>query len=500
MGRRRAGSVAGWILALGVGAAAGCGSSASDSSGGAGFDAGAGPSPALDSSASSDGQGDAESNPSTAVTDAAAHGGEGGKGAGTQGPTQATDAATDSDSATGTGSAHDGGTAGGADSAADGSDGGATQANLYSIPLTTTSDAFVYEAELTIGDQTFAMDIDTGSTTIGVAAATCRSCGGITPQYSPTTGVSQGETASTMYEDGSGWSGTIYRDTVSLEHGTPSVTLDFVSITSQTQFFEENAYQGILGLGAQANAEPNTDSYTAFVQAKGVPPVMSFELCNTAGTMWLGGYDAASASAAPTYTPMLAINDSNAFYTINVDNLLLGGTSLGFDTGADFQEPIVDTGTSLFYLPNQIFSAMLSAINASSGLQALFPAQRLTNEGCVQAAGVTDAMVDAELPSMSINLPSTTSGAPDVTITSSPSRSYLYDNGDGQFCLAIAQGGTSDASTLGITFLRGFVTVIDIGNSRVGFAADTGCATNGGLRAVHPRAWPPTARPPRLHR
>jgi hypothetical protein len=174
--------------------------------------------------------------------------------------------------------------------------------------------------------------------------------------------------------------------------------------------------------------------------------------------------------------------------------------SLGFDAGAEFEEPIVDTGTSLFYLPNRIFDAMLSALNASSGLASLFPGQRLTSEGCVQATGVTDAMVDADFPAMSLNLPSVTAGAPDVTVTSSPSRSYLYDNGDGQFCLAIAAGGTSDASTLGITFLRGFVTVIDMGNSRVGFAPDVGCATNGGLRVVHPRAWPPTTRPPRLHR
>jgi len=497
MDRRSAGSVAGCILALGVGASAqsGCGSSASDSFANGELDGSPSASSALDSSAIDEAPSGAQGNPA-GVTDAEAHGdGETTKGGASQGPAHG-DAAAGGDSATATDSGHEGGV----DASAAGSDGAAPQANLYSIPLTTTSDAFFYEAELTIGAQTFAMDIDTGSTTIGVAAATCRSCTGITPEYSPTTGVSQGETAMTMYQDGSGWSGAIYRDTVSLEHGTPSETLDFVSITSETEFFERNAYQGILGLGAPANAEPGTDSYTAFVQASGVPPVLSFELCNTAGTMWLGGYDAASASAAPTYTPMLAINDNNAFYTINVDDLKLGGTSLGYATAADFQEPIVDTGTSLFYLPNDIFDAMLSAINASSGFQSLFPAQRLTSEGCVQAAGVTDAMVDADLPAMSVDLPSVTAGAPDVTITSPPSRSYLYDNGNGQFCLAIAGGGTTDASTLGITFLRGFVTVIDIGNSRVGFAPDTGCATNGGLRVVHPRAWPPTSRPPRLHR
>jgi hypothetical protein len=216
--------------------------------------------------------------------------------------------------------------------------------------------------------------------------------------------------------------------------------------------------------------------------------------------MWLGGYDAAAASAAPTYTPMLPITDNDPFYAVNVDDLKLGGTSLGYSTAADFQEPIIDTGTSLFYLPTAIFKAALKAINASSGMQTLFGGQQLTSMGCVKTPGVTSAMVDADLPALSLSLPSVTAGAPDVTVTAPASLSYLYENGDGEFCIAIANGGTSAASTLGLTFLRAFVTVIDTEHGRIGFAPDTGCAAGGGLRVVHPRPWPPTSRPPRVRR
>jgi hypothetical protein len=414
--------------------------------------------------------------------DAAHTGGDGGKG-----PSHA-DAGADA------------ATSGHPDGSLASSSSGAAGQSLFTIPLTTTSDSFVYEAELTIGDQTFAMDIDTGSTTIAVAAATCASCTGITPKYTPTTGVDQLTPATSQYQDGSGWSGEIYRDTVTLAHGTPSVSLNFSTITSQTQFFEDNAYQGILGLGSVFNADTDTDAYLAMVEAKGVAPVTSFELCDTSGTMWLGGYDAAAANGAPTYTPMLAINDNNPFYSLDVDDLKLGGTSLGYQTSSDFQEPIVDTGTSLFYLPTGIFKTMLDTIKASSGFEALFPGQALTSEGCVQTPGVTDAMLDAQLPAMTIDFPSTTSGAPNVTLTATASQSYFYDNGNGQFCLAIGNGGTSDASTLGLTFLRAFVTIIDTGNGRIGFAPDLGCAAGGGMRVVHPRAWPPRPRPPRGRR
>jgi hypothetical protein len=197
---------------------------------------------------------------------------------------------------------------------------------------------------------------------------------------------------------------------------------------------------------------------------------------------------------------MLPFTVDDAFYSLNIDDLKLGGTSLGFSTAADFEEPIVDTGTSLFYLPNSIFDAALNAINASSGMQSLFPGQQLTNDACVTAAGVTDAMVDAQMPPLSIDVPSMTSGAPDSTITASASLSYLYDNGNGQFCLAIDNGGTENASTLGLTFLRAFVTVLDTQNSRIGFAPDLGCTAGGGLRVIHPRPWPPKAGPPRVRR
>jgi hypothetical protein len=470
---------AGWLVALGVTTAIGCGSSpAGEAPDHAGLGADAAPL-GPDSSDLADAQ---------AVADAMAHDGEGGKDASDEG--SAHDAAASADSATGRDSGHEAGSP----------NPDAAVGTLYAIPLTTTTDSFVYEAELTIGDQTFAMDIDTGSTTVAVASSTCRSCTGISPEYTPTTGIDQDVAASSMYQDQSGWSGEVYSDTAGLEHGTPEVSLRFAAITQQTEFFEGNSYQGILGLDTPINAEPDTNAYLTLVQAKGVGAVTSFELCNTSGTMWLGGYDAAAASAAPTYTPMLAFTDSNPFYSLNIDDLKVGGTSVGFATAADFEEPIVDTGTSLFYLPDNIFDATLAAINAASGMQSLFAGQQLAAEGCVTAAGVTSAMVDAQLPALSIDVPSTTTGAPDSTITVSASRSYLYDNGNGQFCLAIDNGGTENASTLGLTFLRAFVTILDNGSGRIGFAPDLGCTAGGGMRVVHPRPWPPKSRPPRVRR
>src|ERR1700733_1103415 len=110
---------------------------------------------------------------------------------------------------------------------------------VAAIPLT-TPDALFYIAQVTVGDQSFAMLIDTGSTTTGVAGATCTSCAvaGVSPLYMPSaTAVDAGATAMTMYVDGSGWSGEIFQDAVALGFGVPSVELELASITAQNEFF-----------------------------------------------------------------------------------------------------------------------------------------------------------------------------------------------------------------------------------------------------------------------
>jgi cathepsin D len=363
---------------------------------------------------------------------------------------------------------------------------------LAAIPLS-TPDGTYYTAQVTVGDQTFAMDIDTGSATCAVAGQGCASCAaaGVSPSYQPSaTATDLQKTAATVYGDGSMLNGEIFQDTVTLGHGMPSVQLELLSIQSERQFFREAQFQGILGLGSTLLELRGTDTFFALETADGVSPVLAFELCAKNGTMWLGGFDATAAESPMQYTPLLPISRTNAFYSINVDDVLIGGTSLGLNT-AEFESPILDTGTSLFYLPAKVFNAILSAINASSGFASLFGATALKANGCVRANGVTSAAVDAALPAMAMKLPSTDPGAPDFTLTVNPSQSYLMDTGQGQFCLAMGEGGPTQGAILGDAFLSSFVTVIDRQNAQVGFAPDLGCGSALGRRVVDLMTWRP---------
>src|SRR5262249_44033883 len=76
-----------------------------------------------------------------------------------------------------------------------------------------------YIAPVTIGSQTFGLIVDSGSTTLGVGAASCAGCVeiGVSPLY--TAGASAtdvGATTGEMFGDGTSWAGTVFRDEVSL--------------------------------------------------------------------------------------------------------------------------------------------------------------------------------------------------------------------------------------------------------------------------------------------
>jgi hypothetical protein len=351
----------------------------------------------------------------------------------------------------------------------------ASPLGLFTIPLATPTgqdQGMLYTASLTASGATFQLDLDSGSTTTGVAAASCTSCTGLTPLYQPgTTATDQQQTASTAYADGSRWSGEIFNDMVGLGGGSPTVPVKLVSITSQHAFFYGNEYQGILGLGPDALLETGTSSYYDAAVSAGVTSTMAYELCPTDGIMWLGGYDTTHAASAPQYTPLLTTGVNQDFYAVDMTDMAIGGTSLGYGSST-FDDPIIDTGTSLFYVPTAVETALLAAVNASPGFKALFPNQTLSDRGsgCVTAAtGTTDAMVDAMLPDMSMTF------AGGITISAKASVSYLMNSGGGQYCLVVEGGGDNGDATMGDTILRAFVTVVDVAHGQAGFAPQAHC-------------------------
>ena len=62
---------------------------------------------------------------------------------------------------------------------------------------------------------------------------------------------------------------------------------------------------------------------------------------------------------------MLSTGDNAAFYSVDMTAMTLGSTDLGL-TSALADGPILDTGTSLFYIPTAVEANLISAINSSA--------------------------------------------------------------------------------------------------------------------------------------
>lgn len=362
-------------------------------------------------------------------------------------------------------------TPGGPDAKGNGNPDAALPGGVAAIPLTSPDGTF-YAANVAVGAQSFAMIVDTGSSTTAVAGSSCSGCA-VSPKYAPgSTATDQHQSANAQYGSGS-WNGEIFKDMVGLGSSTPAVPVKIASITSQQTFFDgnQNSFQGLLGMGGDGLLTQGTTSYFDQIVAGGTADIQAYELCDGGGgTMWLGGYDPAATASAPQYTP---IDQQFPYYAVQLQDMKLGTTSIGFTSST----AITDTGTTLFYVPKAAASGVLAQCNKAT---TLFATQFTSQQGvyCAMAkSGVGATQIDAAMPPLVMTFPG--SGG-SFTVSAPATRSYLFDAGGGMWCIGVADNSQLgfNITLMGDMGLRGFVHVVDRANNRIGFAPAQGCTTN----------------------
>jgi hypothetical protein len=355
---------------------------------------------------------------------------------------------------------------------------------LIAVPLDACT-PLVYTANVTIGSQTFQLGVDTGSTTLGVASSKCTNCN-VSPVYTPgATAVDQMKMATSQYGSGS-WTAEVYQDSVGFA-SDPTVSLKFGAITTQTNFFgpvlchSGAGFQGIIGLDRAPSELPGTNAFfDQFVAAKGIANVFATELCDTGGTLWLGGYDTTVATAAPQYTPVTTDIASSYYYTIDLESITVAGSStpVAIASGAN-PDTVVDTGTTAFLVPNAVFTSLTNAIASSPGFAHVFGAGTgaswFNSQLPCGAAGTTKAQIDAALPGLTLAVGKN----PGFTIDMAASDSYLVPVTGYGWCslLAPVPAGVQFplAAIMGSPFLRAQITIFDRAGGRIGFAPHTAC-------------------------
>jgi hypothetical protein len=371
----------------------------------------------------------------------------------------------------------DGGSDEGGQSGDDAGTSGLQAIPLYSCQL----DGIAYTVGATIGSQPFQLTLDTGSTTLGVASSSCSGCS-VTPEYTPgSSAVDQKKMTSSQYGTGS-WTGEIYKDNVSLPP-TATSPLEFVAIDTQSMFFEpipcdskSGSMQGIVGFAPAAAALAGTQGIMdQFVATQKVPDVFATKLCDTGGSLWLGGYDPASTTAAPQYTPFITEFFDLGYYGVNLVSIAVNGTTVPVAT-AQYADSLVDTGTSIFALGTTAYDALVAAIGSDAAFTKEFGgASFFSGQTPCAASTATKATLDATMPGLTL----TFGTSPAITVTATATESYLFAlKGEG-WCSAIqgfAQGSDAPvAAIMGAPVLRSNVLVFDRGQKRLGFAPHTAC-------------------------
>lgn len=170
-----------------------------------------------------------------------------------------------------------------------------------------------------------------------------------------------------------------------------------------------------------------------------------------AGTITFGTIDSTQYTGSISYTPVIAnFVDYADFWAVNATGFSVGtGTSQAFSIGG----AVLDTGTTLTYLPAPVVAAYWAQVSGSqaSGGNYYWPC-------------------DTTLPDLHL----TFQGGATVTLHGRYFNPYGFESLSGYTCQGGLQANTGIGfSILGQAVFQSMFVVMDLGGSRVGFATKT---------------------------
>jgi len=262
------------------------------------------------------------------------------------------------------------------------------------------------------------------------------------------------------------FSGTEYTDKVTFAGLT--VTKQSIGVASTSTGF--TGVDGIFGVGPVDLTEStvsNTNTVPTFLdnlysqgsistEALGVyfSPESGSDTDDSNGELTLGGVDTTKYSGTLTYVSTTSTSPYSYYWGISVASIKYGTTSLSTSANA-----IVDTGTTLIYIPTAAYNKFLTAsggkTDSSSGL----------------AIYTTKPTGTVYITIGSVAYPLT----PTQYLVPSGQYSY-YGLTSGKYYSWIGAGGTTASDVnfiIGQKFLENYYSVFDTTNSRIGFATRT---------------------------
>ncbi|OMJ78443.1 hypothetical protein SteCoe_21726 [Stentor coeruleus] len=321
----------------------------------------------------------------------------------------------------------------------------------------------IYTATIEIGTpgQSFSVQLDTGSSLLWVESSDCISCDDLDDQFNAKKSTTYKNTSiliESYYLDGSGYSGYLSTDVVSIgETNALSTTANFVLVYNDTGF-DDAEYDGIIGLGFKGISN-NISTFMDNLKLAGKITSKQFAMYinfrdfkghgygSPSSNLMIGSSNITKYSSNPSIIynfPISPIDSIYEFWQVNSFTVKFGTFELSTGTQAIF-----DSGTSLILSPPGFLDTAISALS-SLGL----------------VCAVTDySTIVCKCKDRKI-LPDLEFTYNSQTVSIPQNRLYLCDD---KVCEMLVQEGSDVFWLLGDVFLRQYYTIYNMDNMTISF-------------------------------
>ncbi|CAE6412871.1 unnamed protein product [Rhizoctonia solani] len=322
------------------------------------------------------------------------------------------------------------------------------------ITLTDIGPDLLWSGPVTVGQRTFNVDFDTGSSDFFLASDQCPTaqCAGKNI-YVPSQSSTSAKTANSFqisFGDGSAVRANVFTDTISI--GGLAITNSGVgAVTQLSQSFTNaggDTSDGLMGMAFPVLAESKqTPYFTNLAKLSPTQGMMSFKFVgkNAPGSeLTVGGMNAAAFTGQVAFSPVLTTQGQPpSFWTINMGQASVGGKPV--QTTSQFAT--IDTGTSVVIAPQADAQAIYAAI----------PGSQLGQNGLFTYPCNANPDVALNFAGQNFNIK-----AADMSLGSDATNTTCVG--------AIVPSAQRNAWLVGDSFLKNVYTVFDQTNLQVGFA------------------------------
>jgi len=238
--------------------------------------------------------------------------------------------------------------------------------------------------------------------------------------------------------------------------------------------FSTSQSDGIMGLAYSSLSDGVPTIIDQMVQSGQISNVFSLCLGESGGSLVLGGTDATLFQGSFAYTPII----KETYYVVDLQTVVIAGSSIDFSQ--QLGSVILDSGTSGITMPVSLFNQVINAfsnycqttVNTPNSLCGTNNVLNAPNGNCIN----TDQSDLSLYPTMQFVFRGVDQNT--ITVSIGPQSYLRFVNVQSTTCVSLGIYGQDGLGViLGDTFLKGFYTVFDRQNLRIGFATDVNCGS-----------------------